>query len=249
MILASVLGVLTLAASPEAEARCVRSVAAFPTEKLRRPLTQPAGTGSVSAAGIVMSAFAGGGAASLADFSVGYAVAPACGVELAVETRHALTPASPFEHVGASLTVGLTPWLALAFGNESRVAGAVSGVRTVGTWVGAPLRLPLNRWLGLVGLDRVTGLDVLWSSFGGFRLDAWVALPAGVLLQPHSRVAVQVLGRPSLRVIPRLTATVDAELEVLFVALRWLDLRALAVVSPRESSTRIDATLGVTARF
>ncbi len=252
MLLASALGVLWLTTATQAPgpvARCQRSLADFPTEKLLRPLTSPAGTGSASGAGVYVGAFAGAGSAHLADFTLGYAVAPACGLELAVETRHALAPAGPFEAVGASLTVALRPGLALSLGNTARLGSSSLGLSSVGTWVGLPLRLPLTRWLGVVGLDRVAGVDLLWIRSGGGRIDAFVALPAGLLVQALPRLSVQLVGRPQVVVLSTLRATVSGELELLFVPLRWLDLRALAVVSPLGSTTKLDASLGATVRF
>lgn len=75
-----------------------------------------------------------------------------------------------------------------------------------------------------------------------------LALPAGELLQPLPHRSVQLRARPSVRVRPALRAGVDAELELLFVARRWLDLRLLALVSPWAPSVRVATPLGATVR-
>jgi hypothetical protein len=226
----------------------VRSLADYPTEKLRRPLTQPAATGSATIEGTLVSAFAGGGAAALGSLSLGYAVASACGVELAVNAQHGLTPAAPFERVSAALTFGLSRSVALTLANQARLPGTRE-ISAVNQWVGVPFRVALNDWFGLVGLDRLAGVEFLWQGRSGARLDVTLALPAGVLFQPLSRLSVQLLGRPSFRVVPQPTASLDAEVELLFVPLRWLDLRLHTLMSPRATSVRIDTTVGATARF
>lgn len=248
MVLVSILSAVVLSAPPAAPTRCVRSLAEFPTQKLRRPLTLPVGTGSASLEGTLVSAFAGGGSAALGGFALGYAVAPACGVELAVETRHALTPPGPFESVTVALTLALSPSLALAFGGRARLLGDRE-LSSLDQWVGVPFRVALNDWFGFVGLDRIAGVELLWQGRSGARLDVTLALPAGVLFQPLPQLSVELRARPGVRVLPELRAAVDAEVELLVVPRRWLDLRLLAVVSPRASSTRVDASLGATVRY
>lgn len=221
----------------------------YPTEKLKRPLALPRYSWSLSTSGVYSGTFTGGGAANAGGATLGVAFAPACNLEIGVDTAHAFLPAQPFNTVAPSVTMAMVDWIALMVSARLRLQPTELGVRSVSTWLGSPLRWALTRWIGIVGLERIVGLSVLWSESAGTSTAFTLSAPLGALFQPASRFSVEAKVQPLFVLAPSAAARVEFDFEALFVPLQWLDVRLTGHLAPGPSATLLIASLGVSVRL
>jgi len=159
-------------------------------------------------------------------------MSPACNVEVGLDTAHLLTPPLAFVDLSPSVTVALTASVAISLGANLQLQPSAIGQRAGPIGVGAPLRLRLNDWFGLVGLERVFSVSMRWGGPLGSVAGLNANLPMGVLLQAGPQVSFEARVRPVVSIVPFAFSRLEFDVEGFFTPLRWLDVVLAGYVSP-----------------
>ncbi|MHB8875871.1 MAG: hypothetical protein ACYC8T_19455 [Myxococcaceae bacterium] len=225
------------------------TLAEYPTEKLHRPLALPARAWALGASGVYSGRTGAAGTAHAAGATLDVAVSPLCNLEVGLETAHVLTPVLPLTSVAPRIALALTDSTAVSLIANLRLQPTGYGARYAGVWLGAPVRLRLAEWVGVVGLERLAGLEVLWGEPIGSAAGFTLSLPAGVLIQPSRRLSLEARLRPVVAVLPLALSRLEVEAELLFVPVHWLDVILAGYVWPASPVTQVIASAGVRLRL
>lgn len=161
-----------------------------------------------------------------------------CRVELGFFTAHQLLPGEVVPGLGLELRVGLIPGGMALLVRLQPPAYNSGGTLFGGVLLGLPTRYALTSRFALLALDRLLVVSVV-SFAGGTNGSVGLALPAGLLVQPHEAVAIVAQVRPQLLSVgigqgglrAFFGTAVAMELSVAWAASRHLEFSATGYLS------------------